>query len=202
MAEARRVIPDIDFNGKSAKKSLDGLTEQIEYDDVASGASDTLSIQVFNKDMKFLKGWLPKKGDRITASLTFKNWTKEGADKKLSCGDFLLDEMKMTGGPLVATLGGISIPTNSAIKSTNRTKTWKKVSIKQIAQEIAKRYSLKLIFDGPNYTIKSIEQTDKSDSSFLYDLCKDYGLGMKVYKSKIVIWGKSASTKVKKPRQP
>lgn len=67
MAEARRVIPDIDFNGKSAKKSLDGLTEQIEYDDVASGASDTLSIQVFNKDMKFLKGWLPKKGDRITA---------------------------------------------------------------------------------------------------------------------------------------
>ena len=25
MAEARRVIPDIDFNGKSAKKSLDGL---------------------------------------------------------------------------------------------------------------------------------------------------------------------------------
>ena len=97
MAEARRVIPDIDFNGKSAKKSLDGLTEQIEYDDVASGASDTLSIQVFNKDMKFLKGWLPKKGDRITASLTFKNWTKEGADKKLSCGDFLLDEMKMTG---------------------------------------------------------------------------------------------------------
>ena len=48
MAEARRVIPDIDFNGKSAKKSLDGLTEQIEYDDVASGASDTLSIKVFN----------------------------------------------------------------------------------------------------------------------------------------------------------
>lgn len=91
----------------------------------------------------------------------------------------------------MATLGGISIPTNSAIKSTNRTKTWKKVSIKQIAQEIAKRYGLKLIFDGPNYTIKSIEQTDKSDSSFLYDLCKDYGLGMKVYKSKIVIWGKS-----------
>ena len=31
----------------------------------------------------------------------------------------------------------------------------------------------------------------KSDSSFLYDLCKDYGLGMKVYKNKIVIWGKS-----------
>lgn len=61
MAEARRVIPDIDFNGKSAKKSLDGLTEQIEYDDVASGASDTLSIQVFNKDMKFLKAGCRKR---------------------------------------------------------------------------------------------------------------------------------------------
>ena len=69
--------PGYRLQWESAKKSLDGLTEQIEYDDVASGASDTLSIQVFNKDMKFLKGWLPKKGDRITASLTFKNWTKE-----------------------------------------------------------------------------------------------------------------------------
>lgn len=62
MSEARRVIPDIDFNGKSAKKSLDGLTEQIEYDDVASGASDTLSIQVFNKDMKFLKRLAAEEG--------------------------------------------------------------------------------------------------------------------------------------------
>lgn len=88
MAEARRVIPDIDFNGKSAKKSLDGLTEQIEYDDVASGASDTLSIQVFNKDMKFLKGWLPKKGDRITASLTFKNWTKREQTKSYHAETF------------------------------------------------------------------------------------------------------------------
>ena len=66
MAKARRVIPDIDFNGKSTKKSLDGLTEEIEYDDVASGASDTLSIKVYNKDMKFLKGWLPKKGQIIS----------------------------------------------------------------------------------------------------------------------------------------
>ena len=29
MAEARRVITDIDFNGKSAKKSLYGLNKQI-----------------------------------------------------------------------------------------------------------------------------------------------------------------------------
>ena len=42
MAEARRVIPDIDFNGKSAKKSLDGLTEQIEYDDVGLFAQQVL----------------------------------------------------------------------------------------------------------------------------------------------------------------
>lgn len=191
MAEARRVEPDIQFNGKSVKTSMANFLEKVEYDDVASGNSDTLSIQLYNADMKFLKGWLPKKGDRIAASLLFKNWKSEGENKKLTCGDFLLDEMKMAGGPLTATLGGISIPTNSAIKSTTRTKTWKKVSTKQVAQEIAKRYGLKLTYDGPSYTITTIEQTDKSDSAFLYDLCKDYGLGMKVYKSKIVIYGKS-----------
>ena len=191
MAEARRVEPDIKFNGKSAKTSLAKMLEKVEYTDPASGNSDTISIQLYNADMKFLKGWLPKKGDRITASLLFQNWKKEGENKKLSCGDFLLDEMKMTGGPLTATLGGISMPTNSAFKSTARTKTWKNVTTKQIGQEFAKRYGLKLVYDGPVYTIKSIEQTDKSDSAFYYDLCKDYGLGMKIYKSKIVVYGKS-----------
>ena len=112
MAEARRADPDISFNGKSAKKSLEKILEKVEYTDPASGNSDTISIQVYNVDMKFLKGWLPKKGDRITASLSFQNWKAEGANKKLSCGDFLLDEMKMAGGPLTATLGGISMPTN------------------------------------------------------------------------------------------
>lgn len=197
MAEARRADPDISFNGKSAKKSLEKILEKVEYTDPASGNSDTISIQVYNVDMKFLKGWLPKKGDRITASLSFQNWKAEGANKTLSCGDFLLDEMKMAGGPLTATLGGISMPTNSAIKSTTRTKTWKDVTTKQIAQEVAKRYGLKLVYDGPVYKIKSIEQTDKSDSAFLYDLCKDYGLGMKIYKNKIVIYGKSKYEKKK-----
>ena len=61
MAEARRADPDISFNGKSAKKSLEKILEKVEYTDPASGNSDTISIQVYNVDMKFLKGWLPKK---------------------------------------------------------------------------------------------------------------------------------------------
>lgn len=195
MSQARRVDPEIKFNKR--KTNLDGYIEKIEYDDVATGASDTISIELYNANMKWMHDWLPKKGDRITATLIFKNWKKAGVHKKMVCGDFLLDEMKMSGGPLIAELGGISIPSHLSIKLTNRTKTWNDIYTNQIAYEISKKYGLGFHYDGPNFKIGTLEQTDQSDSAFLYGLCKKYGLGMKIYNNKIVIYGKSQYEKKK-----
>lgn len=197
MSNARRVIPKIKFNGKDVSETMQKYLEEISYDDIASGSSDTLSIKFYDRDLKWLGKWMPKKGDRIIASLTFKDWNKEGEKKTLSCGDFLLDEMSACGNPLNVTIGGIALPTNSKIKSTARHKTWKKVTTKQIASEISGKYGLSLVYDAPVYTIASLEQSDKSDSSFLYDLCKDYGFGMKIYRKKLVIYGKSKYEKKK-----
>ena len=141
--------------------------------------------------MIWLKAYLPKKGDRIVAKLLLHDWSKEGDEQSLECGDFLLDEMKMSGGPLAVSLGGISLPTDSSIKTTNRTKTWKSTTVKQIGAEIAAKYKLKYSYDGPEHKIESLEQTDRSDSDFLYELAKKYGLGMKIYKDKIILYDKN-----------
>lgn len=191
MSKARRAVPDLHFNGKDVNTSLADYLESFSYDDVASGASDTIALTVYNENMKWMKAWLPKKGDRITAKIKFTDWNQEGDNRNLDCGDFLLDSMKMSGGPLTADLEGISLPTDSSIKTTNRTKTWKNTTIKQIGAEIAKKYGLKYTYDGPNHAIESLEQTDRSDSDFLYELAKKYGLGMKIYKTKIILYGKN-----------
>lgn len=191
MSKARRAVPDLRFNGKNANASLENYLQSFSYDDVASGSSDTIALTVYNGDMKWLKDWLPKKGDRITAKINFKDWNSEGDNKTLDCGDFLLDSMKMTGGPLTADLEGISMPTDTSIKTTNRTKTWKNTTVKQIGSEIAKKYGLKYTYDGPKHAIESLEQTDRSDSDFLYELANKYGLGMKIYKTKIILYGKN-----------
>ena len=121
MSKARRAEPVLQFNGVSVVGNLKNFLEEFTYDDVASGASDTISVGLYNADMIWLKAYLPKKGDRIVAKLLLHDWSKEGDEQSLECGDFLLDEMKMSGGPLAVSLGGISLPTDSSIKTTNRT---------------------------------------------------------------------------------
>ena len=81
MAEARRVIPDIDFNGKSAKKSAGRShgADRIRRRGIRRSERHALHSGLQQRHEILGKGWLPKKGSRITASLAFKNWTKEGA---------------------------------------------------------------------------------------------------------------------------
>lgn len=191
MSNARRAQTVVNFNGKNVDDNLKDILESLDYDDIATGGSDTLSIKLYNFELKWLKAWLPRKGDRITAKIKFHDWEKEGDEKSLDCGDFLLDGSKMSGGPLTASLDGIALPTDSAIKKTNRTKTWKKTTLQGIASEICKRYGLKLLYDGSAVKIDVVEQTEQSDSEFLFDLAKKRGFGMKIYKKKIIIYDKN-----------
>ena len=197
MSNPRKAVPSLSFNGKNVTKKLKEFLESVSYTDVASGDSDSIDISLHNIGMKWMGAWYPKKGDKISGSITFQNWNAEGKHLKLDCGKFVLDSIKFSGGPLKATFGALAIPASESFKSRERTKTWKKVTVKKIATEIAKRYKLNLSYSGPSITINAIEQSEKSDSAFLYEVCKSYGLSMKVFNSKIVIYDQTAQEKKK-----
>lgn len=195
MSNARKAVPSLSFNGKNVSTKLADYLESVSCEDVASGSSDSIDITLQNIDMKWMNQWYPTKGDKISGTVTFQDWNKDGENLKLDCGTFILDEVKFSGGPLKVSLGGVAIPANESFKVRERTKTWKNVTIKNIANEIAKRYGLSLSYSGPTITIASIEQSDKTDSAFLYDLCKKYGLSMKVFNNKIVIYDQTQQEK-------
>ena len=197
MSRPRSVSTNLSFNGKRVNTSLADYLKSVSYTDVASGSSDSLEIVLHNITMKWLNSWYPKKGDKIKAKMSFLNWMKEGDKFSLSCGSFILDTISFTGGPLEAKFGALAIPARGSFKSTERTKTWKKTTIQNIGKEIAKRYGLKLVYDAPTIKITAIEQDKKSDSSFLYDTTKAYGLAMKVFSGKIVIFDKGTYEKKK-----
>ncbi|UVY00390.1 MAG: late control gene D protein [Bacteriophage sp.] len=197
MSNPRQVAVSLSFNGKRAKTSMANYIKSLTYADVASGSSDSLDLTLHNVDMKWIGSWYPAKGDKVSAKLTFKNWLADGQNKVLSCGSFVLDTVKFSGGPLEATMQGLAIPSNSSFKVRERTKTWKKVTIKQIATEIAKRYKIGLSYVASSIQIASVEQSKKTDSAFLYDLVKDYGLSMKVFRNKIIIFDKGRYEKKK-----
>ena len=78
---------------------------------------------------------------------------------------------------------------NRDFKETERTQTWEKVTIRQIASEIAGRYGLALVYDtDQDITLEREEQNEKTDSVYLKGLRNQYGLGIKVYASQLIIW--------------
>lgn len=197
MSNARKAVPSFSFNGKNVSTKLTEYLKSVSYEDVASGSSDTISLKLQNIDMKWLNKWYPRKGDKIKGSISFKDWNRDGEDLSLNCGTFVCDEVKFSGGPLETTIGGVSTPASDSFKTRERTKTWKSVTIKNMAQEIAKKYGLSLSYSGPTIKIANIEQSDKTDSAFLYSVCQKYGLSMKAFNNKIVIYDQTAQEKKK-----
>lgn len=187
MSKPRKATTTLKFNGKNVDTSLKDYLESISYEDVASGSSDTLSIKLHNITKQWMKGWYPQKGDAVEGSIKLLDWDKVGKDKKIFCGHFTLDDVSFSGNPMTASFDCVSAPASESFKTRERNKTWENATISGIAGEVAGRYSLSLSYSGPSIKIKKLEQSE-SDSEFLYKLCKDYGLSMKVYKKKIVIY--------------
>ena len=89
---------------------------------------------------------------------------------------------------MTAQFGCVAVPNKESFRVRERTKAWKSVTIKGIAQEIASRYGLKLKYSAPTIKINEMEQSDKTDCAFLFDLCDKYGISMKVYAGSIAIY--------------
>lgn len=171
-AIAERIISDI---------------EQFSYSDIASGASDSISLTLFNIDKEWLGKFMPKRGARIRASIVAKQW-EDNKDSELGCGLFVVDDISFSGRPLTCSIGGVSSPTNDDFKSYKRTKTWSDTTLKNIAREIAKAAGVELVYEASEIQIKEIEQDKETDSSFISGLCTRYGLALKTYNKRIVIF--------------
>lgn len=171
-------------NGAAENLTADVMSEYSEgfsYVDASTGQSDTISLKVCNKDLRWANKWMPKKGDKITARIKAFSWDAEGKDLSFSCGKFCCDDLIFSGPTLVCEIGGVSVPEAQAFRSTQRTYTWEKVTLQEIAKKIAARYGLGLDYDAMQINIASMEQNMQSDCDFLNRLCEDYGLYIKVY---------------------
>ena len=78
MSNPRKAVPSLSFNGKNVTTKLKEYLESVSYTDAASGDSDSIDISLHNIGMKWMGAWYPKKGDKISGSITFQNWNAEG----------------------------------------------------------------------------------------------------------------------------
>ena len=195
--KTRRAECELTYNGAAITTQLAGYKLEIVYTDPASGEADSLDINLQDRDRQWTTAWFPTTGDTMTAAIKVRDWGAEGDSRTLSCGSFVLDDFSFVGWPVTGSISGVSVPADSSFRATQRTRTSEMVTVQEIGKEIAARVGVSLVWDveGAPFKITSIEQSKQTDCDFLMSLCQTYGLAMKIYAQKIVIYDREAYKK-------
>ena len=177
--------------GEANPKLGEMMTEQataFSYTDVASGESDRVSITVKDIDKEWMGKLMPRRGASLGARIILTNWGDGEGTDGFDCGVFLVDDISFSGRPLKCVLGGVSVPVMDDFKALPNTNTWEKTTIQDIAAQIPGKAGISLYYEADTVQIAEIEQSRQTDSAFLYSVCEKYGLCMKVYSQKVVIF--------------
>lgn len=204
MAETRARYCTIEILYDMQEVGLSSRCEQLNYTDCDQGRSDEISLTFCDKNADYLMlglgGWVPEKGHDLDVTIWFHNWNFAGDLQRYHCGNFTLDDITYSGSPShTCVIKGVSIPAESSFQTSPKSKTWEKVTLKQVAEEKMTPYGLTNYFywaDEP--IIEKVEQSNEPDSSFMYKLCQQQGLFLKIYKKDYVIFDK----KFYEPRPP
>ncbi len=188
MSRVRRASAAVTYEHVSITDDIEGSVTTISYTDVASGGTDSLSLSLQDREKKWMGSWAPQKGDHISADMMFHDWDGDGDGWVIYCGSFEVDDISMQGPPPVCTIGAVSIPRSTAFNEEERTKNWEEVTVKEIAEEIASRAGISLHYEADEIPVKSMEQDQQTDCKFLYAVCEKFGLAMKVFAERIVIF--------------
>lgn len=129
------------------------------------------------------------KGLKISAVITLCNTNGDGKDEVLDCGQFELDSIEASGPPSTVTIKATSLPYNSSIRQTLKSKSWENITLSGIASEIASKNGMGVLFESANNPKYSrVEQYQMSDIAFLQTLCHNAGCSLKATNNIIVVF--------------
>lgn len=186
---ARNIDAKITIAGKDVTKDLSPFLKLVTYEDVLSGETDTIELELQDASRLFIADWFPLRGDTLEVELNRRDWQSGGQIETLPLGLFEVDEITNSYPPNVAKIKGNSCPQNSALRQTDESKSWENVKLSQIAADVAAAAGVELFFDASDDpTIQRAEQSELSRMKFLEKLCKDNGLALKFADGKLIIF--------------
>lgn len=187
----------IEYNGVEATDIIADDCDSFTWKDNATGAADTVTLNLNNTGQKWMNGYYPSDEDVFKAWIQLSEWAADYREGKLYCGLFMVDSLRYSGFPETLQLSGISTPTNSNFNVKQKNKSWEKTTVKTILNDIAKSAGITLEFYAKDISIDSINQTGKTDLAFAYSTCSEYGLSLKLYNKKMVVYDQTDFEKEK-----
>lgn len=188
--EARRISTILKYNSTDISADISRHLKSISYTDNLSGEADDLQITLEDREGLWQSTWMPEKGALLDATLQQKHWQNLSAlPQSLRLGLFEIDEITSSGYPSEVQIKAVSVPDNNTLRGTERSRSWEKAKLQVIANDIATAAGMSLFWDSEeNPVLDRAEQTEQSDLSFLYAICKDKGLALKISDKKIIVF--------------
>lgn len=187
MIDARRCLVTVSYNGKDISADLQQYLKSVSYTDNMSGEADDLQLTLEDRQGLWQASWMPEKGATLDVSVKV---IDAGTEQVVRFGLFEIDEITSSGMPSEVCIKAVSVPDNNNLRGVERTRSWEKAELKSIANDIAGGAGLELLYDAKDYnpTIDRAEQSEQSDLSFLYKLCADHGLALKICNNQLVVF--------------
>ncbi|MBB5148661.1 MULTISPECIES: phage late control D family protein [Ureibacillus] len=182
----RRTSLFIEYNHQDITAELKNFITGWTYTDNLSGEIDNLEITLQDRDALWLNDWFPRKGSIIKPTLYKTRWNRE--ELKTKIGEFEIDEITGNGPPSRIVIKALSITEANSLRGQQKSRAWEKATLKTVASDIAKANGMKLYYQSSEVIKKDRwEQEGETDLSYLYSICKDAGLCLKLANKTIVI---------------
>ncbi len=173
----------------------------IDYTDFLHGQSDEINITLLFGGVKRARSrfsplppsrfedseeiwqadWIPSKGDTLKLSIGY------DGEELLNCGTFIIDEIEFFTPPDTIVVKALITSIKKSLRQKNSI-AYENKTLKQIANEIAKKHDLELIGEIDDIKIARVTQGKKADLTFLKKLAEEYGYIFKVTDTKLVFY--------------
>lgn len=192
----RWAVARVSFDGVDITSDIRPYLLSLTYKDSEEDNSDTLKLELQDREGLWLQSWLEKAvsasaASRLKISAVIESENFDGG--ALPTGDFELDSVEASGPPSVVTISGVSLGYSSPIRQTKKSKAWEHYSLSRIAREIAGNGGLSCMYEASSDPVfERKEQTKQPDMSFLSDLCHDAGISLKCSDGQLILFDQAA----------
>lgn len=175
---AKKPRIEITYNNTVITRQIADHLISLTYHDKTESNCDDLDIELDDTIALWRNEWYPEKGATLNVKIGYDN-------QLVSCGDFVLDEVELSGAPDVVHIRGLSAIFKPAMR-TKRSKAYEKQTLKQIAQAVAQLNGLTIVGDVPNISFKRVTQHQETDLGFLKRIASEYGVLFNVKGSNLI----------------
>ena len=164
------------MNGTDVTQAISRYLLRLTYEDVESGETDSLTVELDDSKRLFVSDWFPTLGMTLSASIG-----------SFQLGDFEIDEVTCSSAPSVCRIKAVSVAQESGLRQRDESKAWEGCKLSTIAKDIADASNVQLLYQGFDPFITRAEQGEQSRLAFLDKLCHDNYLVLKVAEGKLII---------------